>query len=376
MSYIGKKPSDITRAIANYDTFTGDGSTTTFTLTQGAASANDLTVVVNNVRQEPGSGSKSYTLTAPTSLVFNTAPAASDEIYVINPTQVEAIVRAGDISSGAITGQTAETTPADGDTLIMFDASAGALRKITKANLVTSAAITANTAKVTNATHTGEVTGSTALTIADNAVTLAKMASGTDGNLITYDASGDPAYVATGTAGHVLTSAGAGAPPTFAALDANKITLADQWHVTADIDADNSNTDTVITNWTQDGYPEAGKIGTMSESSGVFTFPSTGIYLCQLALTFYYGVAASNYSYARLQITTNNSSYNTRLESTAFTRVAENYATTAPVQAFIDVTNTTNVKVRPIYHCRSSGTDISGGSIVRSWINFIRLGDT
>ena len=135
MSYIGKKPSDITRAIATNDTFTGDGSTTTFTLSQGAASANDLTVVVNNVRQEPGSGSKSYTLTAPTCLVFNTAPVASDEIYVINPTQVEAIVRAGDISSGVVTGQTAETTPADGDTLLMFDASATALRKITKANL-------------------------------------------------------------------------------------------------------------------------------------------------------------------------------------------------------------------------------------------------
>lgn len=51
--------------------------------------------------------------------------------------------------------------------------------------------------------------------LADDAVTLAKMAGGTDGNLITYDASGDPAYVATGTAGQVLTSAGAGAPPTF-----------------------------------------------------------------------------------------------------------------------------------------------------------------
>ena len=36
--------------------------------------------------------------------------------------------------------------------------------------------------------------------IADNAVTLAKMAGGTDGNLITYDASGDPAYVLTGAA--------------------------------------------------------------------------------------------------------------------------------------------------------------------------------
>ena len=133
MAYIGKKPSDITRAIATNDTFTGDGSTTTFTLSQGAASANDITVVVNNVRQEPGA-SKSYTLSAPTSLVFNVAPADADEIYVINPTQVESIVRAGDLSSGAITGQTAETSVADDDTIVMFDSSASALRKITKAN--------------------------------------------------------------------------------------------------------------------------------------------------------------------------------------------------------------------------------------------------
>jgi len=45
--------------------------------------------------------------------------------------------------------------------------------------------------------------------LADNAVTLAKMASGTDGNLIGIDASGDPAYIATGSDGQVLTSGGA-----------------------------------------------------------------------------------------------------------------------------------------------------------------------
>ena len=37
-------------------------------------------------------------------------------------------------------------------------------------------AVTANTAKVTNATHTGDVTGATALTIANDAVTNAKAA--------------------------------------------------------------------------------------------------------------------------------------------------------------------------------------------------------
>jgi len=147
MAYIGKKPSDITRAIATYDSFTGDGSTTTFTLTQGAASANDLTVVVNNVRQEPGTGSKSYTFNGPTSLVFNTAPAASDEIYVINPTQVESIAQAGDISSGVITGQTElSALAADDDVLLVYDTSAGALRKIQKSNIATTLTYASGTA--------------------------------------------------------------------------------------------------------------------------------------------------------------------------------------------------------------------------------------
>ena len=74
---------------------------------------------------------------------------------------------------------------------------------------------TANTAKATNATHSGDVTGSGSLTIADNAVTLAKMAGGTDGQIITYDASGDPVTVGPGTDGQVLTSTGAGSPPAF-----------------------------------------------------------------------------------------------------------------------------------------------------------------
>ena len=51
----------------------------------------------------------------------------------------------------------------------------------------------------------------------DDIVSLAKLASGTDGNLITYDASGNPVAVATGNDGQVLTSAGAGQPCAFEA---------------------------------------------------------------------------------------------------------------------------------------------------------------
>jgi len=54
--------------------------------------------------------------------------------------------------------------------------------------------------------------------IADNAVGLAQMASGTDGQIITYDASGDPIAVGPGTDGQVLTSTGAGSPPAFETL--------------------------------------------------------------------------------------------------------------------------------------------------------------
>ena len=54
---------------------------------------------------------------------------------------------------------------------------------------------------------------------------LAMMADGTDGNLITYDASGVPAAVSTGNSGQVLTSAGAGSPPTFAAASSDFVKI-------------------------------------------------------------------------------------------------------------------------------------------------------
>ncbi len=63
--------------------------------------------------------------------------------------------------------------------------------------------------------NSGTVTGipTSALT---GTIALNQMATGTDGNIISYDASGNPVAVATGSAGQILTSAGAGAPPTFA----------------------------------------------------------------------------------------------------------------------------------------------------------------
>jgi hypothetical protein len=55
------------------------------------------------------------------------------------------------------------------------------------------------------------------ISVVDDGITLAMMAQGADGSLITYDASTNPTLVAPGTSGQVLTSRGAASTPTFQA---------------------------------------------------------------------------------------------------------------------------------------------------------------
>ena len=123
------------------------------------------------------------------------------------------------------------TTPtvAGGDAFVMDDLDVG-IRQVDIDNVDTYLAQTTKT--LTNKTLTAptlttpalgtpasgimtNVTGIVEAGLVDNAVTLAKMAGGTDGNIISYDASGNPVAIATGTDGQILTSTGAGSPPAF-----------------------------------------------------------------------------------------------------------------------------------------------------------------
>jgi len=117
-------------------------------------------------------------------------------------------------SSNTETGITATYQDADGT----IDLVVGTLNQSTTgsaATLTTTRAI----AVAGNVTGTANFDGSAAIsittTLADDVVTLAKMAAGTDGNIISYDATGNPVAIATGTDGQVLTSTGAGSPPAF-----------------------------------------------------------------------------------------------------------------------------------------------------------------
>jgi len=53
--------------------------------------------------------------------------------------------------------------------------------------------------------------------MADDAISLTELKAGTDGEVISWDASGNPVAIAAGTSGHFLKSQGAGSQPVFAA---------------------------------------------------------------------------------------------------------------------------------------------------------------
>ena len=78
MAYIGQQPFQEFSSVPTKDSFTGDGSTTGFTIGTSGRTANDILVTVNGVVFHP---SDDYTLSG-TTLTFTTPPSASAEIRV------------------------------------------------------------------------------------------------------------------------------------------------------------------------------------------------------------------------------------------------------------------------------------------------------
>ena len=111
----------------------------------------------------------------------------------------------------------------------------------------------------------------------------------------------------------------------------------------------------------------------MSESSGIFTFPLTGIYLVK------FNVALANDSGGmtfRIKATTNNSTYN----DVAFGGIGHGADQEAMggTYSLINVTDTSNVKVKFNFNnFTGSGTTARGSTTQnQTFFTFIRLGDT
>ena len=162
------------------------------------------------------------------------------------------------------------------------------------------------------------------------------------------------------------------------------ITEADQWRLTADYTIVSAATNEFLTaNWERvdtDGY---GTIGTgMTESSGVFTFPRTGIYFIQWTTAIACSASSGNFRLigSSIQTTVDNSSYGIASES--FGALSTNdYSNLSKVTNTcffqFDVTDTSTHKVK--FSVYSIGTDPfaqgnSGKNV--TYATFIRLGDT
>jgi len=209
--------------------------------------------------------------------------------------------------------------------------------------------------------------------VTDDSVTLAKMAPGTDGNIISYDASGNPVAIATGNDGQVLTSTGAGSPPAFETLPVGGITMADQWRTSANAFINSSND--ITANWERVDTDSYGTIGSaMSQSSGIFTFPSTGIYLVQ-ALVAILPDGVRTIAGAEIRVTTNNSGYSSATDAYQHT-TAQNYNISVYMSFILDVTDTSNVKLKLSYSANGSATVVGDSGSTRTGMTFIRLGDT
>ena len=157
MAYIGNSPANVGNyQIVDDISSSFNGSTTSFALAVGGVSISpaktgQLLVGVNGVMQEPDDTSANGFKVSGSNIVFSSAPASGDTFWAVYQGQE---VDIGVPSDGTV------STAKIADDAVTADKLANSINT----------EIAANTAKVTNATHSGEVTGATALTIADNVV--------------------------------------------------------------------------------------------------------------------------------------------------------------------------------------------------------------
>jgi len=128
----------------------------------------------------------------------------------------------------------------------------------------------------------------------------------------------------------------------------------------------------------QTGYMSLGSA--MTQSSGIFTFPQTGMWLITAVGMWYFnGSGGSRNNFISIETTTNNSTYAIHGQSSQGIMLAQSDHTygNAYTSALFDVTNTTNCKVQFVTEVSDSSANTAGSSTYnRTHFTFIRLADT
>ena len=153
--------------------------------------------------------------------------------------------------------------------------------------------------------------------------------------------------------------------------------MVDQWRLTANTAITASAAYFIDSNWERVDSDNFGQLGTgMTESSGVFTFPTTGIYLVQTTTNFR-NTNSTSQNYAYITVSTNGgSSFDDAALSLGSNRQANTYST-ATCSHVLDVTDTSQIKVMLKVYVTANNTLAEGNTNrTMTGMTFIRLGDT
>ena len=329
MGYLGNTPGESFISFAK-QVFTIVNSQTAYTLNFAVVDENELRLVINNVVQEPGSG-KAYTASGTTLTLASALTNGTDEMYCVFLGKARETV-------------TVPTITKDKLNLISTSSSAGLEVKgdgTTDGTIQLNCSQNSHGIKLASPPHS-----------AGQSYTLTFPQSISADTFLKTDGSGNLSFAAAGG-----------------------ITEADQWRLSADTNQ-NSNAD-VTSNWERNDSSGWSKIGTgLSESSGIFSFASTGIYLITFIATFTIDDGDGNVEFI-LKITTDNSSYNEVAQCRSGNSGSANISSTGISNFLFDVQNTSNYKFKFTTGSFASASKLQGATgSQQTGFTVIRLGDT
>ena len=154
------------------------------------------------------------------------------------------------------------------------------------------------------------------------------------------------------------------------------VKVAGMWRINTGTSLSADTETTVTAGWEEvdsDSYTRIGSA--MSESSGIWTFPETGIYQILWNVQYKDPQAAGNRCTTIISVTTDNSSYSTATDNSGNFESTSSRASILASHIF-DVTNTSTHKCKLNALCEGTVTLHSATEQSRTWVQFIRLGDT
>jgi hypothetical protein len=163
---------------------------------------------------------------------------------------------------------------------------------------------------------------------------------------------------------------------TVALTNSMGVQVAEQWVLTADFTNNAGDETNITTNLALNTITGYGSLNQgMTQSSGVFTFPSTGYWLVQYQTSFYTNASNSRYVLNHLNVTTNNSTYSRNVSGrTSLTVASGTTFTSCFSQQIVNVTSTANVKVKFSTESQNSITVQGQTSDIATCMMFIKLG--